>query len=90
MVDAAPGDWSGVRLMTHLVDRVDPAKPLVEMHVNTLWSLLMMHPNLLQVQPKLRSHLQERATLLHDTAALSGETRRELSDITYAARSAQR
>jgi transcriptional regulator with XRE-family HTH domain len=90
MTRVNPRGWAGARLMAHLLDRLDPASPHLRLNIHTLWALLMTHPTLLANQVTLRARMIALAENLIDHEHLSPATRRELSDVTYAARAAQR
>ncbi|MGH3772783.1 MAG: helix-turn-helix domain-containing protein [Pseudonocardiaceae bacterium] len=85
-----PRDWSGARLLGHLLERLHPGSGHAELNLHTVWALLLTHPTLLSNWPSLRSataNTVENLTADHD---LSPEARRELSDIGYAVRLADR
>ncbi|MGH3940820.1 MAG: hypothetical protein ACRDTG_19720 [Pseudonocardiaceae bacterium] len=90
MVCVDPRDWSGVRLLRHLLEGLHPGSTQAELDIHTVWALLLTQPVLLGNHPGLRSAT---ATMVDELAAgpdLSTQTRRELSDIAYAARFACR
>jgi DNA-binding XRE family transcriptional regulator len=85
-----PRGWSGVRLLGHLLTRLQPGSGHAELNIHTVWALLLAHPLLLNNHADLRSTT---ANTVDDLAAdqdLSRQARRELSDIAYAARLAHR
>jgi transcriptional regulator with XRE-family HTH domain len=87
MVRVNPRDWSGTRLLGHLLNRLEPGWGHTELNIHTVWALLLAHPALLSNHPDLRSSVastvERLATEDHD---LSPEARRELSEISYAVR----
>lgn len=79
-----------VRLLGHLLQRLHPGSGHTELNIHTVWALLLAHPTLLASHPGLRSDTAgkvESLTVDHD---LSAQARRELSDIGYAVRLADR
>lgn len=90
MVRTDPSAWAGTRLLRHLLDRLQAPNDHAELNIHTLWALLLTHPDLLTAQPALRLQLAEAVESLTDLATLSVAAGRELSDISYAARLAQR
>ncbi|MGH3830905.1 MAG: helix-turn-helix domain-containing protein [Pseudonocardiaceae bacterium] len=85
-----PRDWGGARLLRHLMEGLQPGSGHTELNLHTVWALLLAHPTLLGNCPSLRASVastMESLTADHD---LSPEARRELSDIGYAVRLADR
>ncbi|MGH3807006.1 MAG: hypothetical protein ACRDRU_10310, partial [Pseudonocardiaceae bacterium] len=81
-----PREWSGVRLLGHLLTRLHPGSGHTELNIHTVWALLLTHPLLLNNHADLGSAV---ANTVDDLAAdhdLSRQARRELSDIAYATR----
>lgn len=85
-----PRGWSGVRLLGHLLERLHPGSGQAELNIHTVWSLLLAHPALLTTHPGLRTAAASKVEELAEDGDLSVQTRRELSDISYAARLACR
>jgi transcriptional regulator with XRE-family HTH domain len=85
-----PRGWSGVRLLGHLLKRLHPGSGQAELHIHTVWALLLAHPALLSNHPDLLSAAAGKVEELAGDSDLSAQTRRELSDIAYAARLASR
>lgn len=81
-----PQSWSGVRLLRHLLELLHPGSGHAELNVHTAWALLLTHPTLLSNHPHLRSATVKKVDELTTDHNLSVRTRRELSDIAYAAR----
>ncbi|MGH3933966.1 MAG: helix-turn-helix domain-containing protein [Pseudonocardiaceae bacterium] len=90
MVQVDPRDWSGVRLLGHLLGRLHPGAGDAELDIHTVWALLLAHPALLSEHPGLRSAATSMLERLAEDRDLSARARRELSDIAYAVRLAQR
>jgi hypothetical protein len=86
MVRIDPRDWSGVRLLGHLLERLHPGSGDAELDIHTVWALLLAHPALLSNHPGLRSAAARTVEELAADHDLSARTRRELSDIAYAVR----
>ncbi|GHJ49123.1 hypothetical protein Cs7R123_64650 [Catellatospora sp. TT07R-123] len=85
MVDSAL-TWRGNRLMRHLVGRVDPAKPYVDLSIHSLWALLAVRPGLPHDDPESARQLYRRAESLVEAASVSRQSRRELESIIYCLR----
>ncbi|WP_042435218.1 helix-turn-helix transcriptional regulator [Streptacidiphilus anmyonensis] len=82
-----PGDWTGRRLLQHLVDRLEPRFGYRELYIHTLWALIAARPQLLQSTD--RTVLRERAEILLDSGVISARAGRELDGVRYALRLAQ-
>jgi hypothetical protein len=87
---ADPQNWSGVRLLGHLLDLLHPGSGHAELNLHTVWTLLLAHPALLSDHPHLRSATASTVEKLATDHDLSMQTRRELSDIAYEVRLAHR
>lgn len=81
------GDWTGRRLLQHLVDRLDPRFGYRELYVHTLWALIAARPALLQSTD--RAVLRDRVEILLDSGEVSAHAGRELDGVRYALRLAQ-
>jgi hypothetical protein len=81
-----PREWSGVRLLGHLLTRLHPGSGHTELNIHTVWALLLTHPLLLNNHADLRSAAANTVEYLAADHDLSRQARRELSDIAYAAR----
>lgn len=90
MVRIDPRDWSGVRLLGHLLERLYPGAGNAELDLHTVWALLLVHPVLLGDHPGLRSAAANMVEKLAEDRDLSARARRELSDVAYAVRLAHR
>lgn len=86
MVRVDPRDWSGDRLLEHLLEHLHPGSGQVELNIHTVWALLLAHPALLSNHPGLRSATASTVDKLAADRDLSVQARRELSDIAYAVR----
>jgi transcriptional regulator with XRE-family HTH domain len=86
MVRVNPRDWSGDRLLGHLLERLHPGAGDAELDIHTVWALLLIHPALLNNHPGLRSAAASTVERLTADRDLSVQARRELSDIAYAVR----
>jgi hypothetical protein len=85
-----PREWSGVRLLRHLLTRLQPGSEHADLNIHTLWSLLLAHPRLLSSNPRLRSEASGKIDQLTADTGLTTQGRRELTDIGYAVRLAAR
>jgi transcriptional regulator with XRE-family HTH domain len=90
MVRVDPRDWSGVRLLGHLLERLYPGAGNAELDLHTVWALLLVHPVLLGDHPGVRSAAANMVEKLAEDRDLSARARRELSDVAYAVRLAHR
>jgi len=90
MVCVDPRDWSGVRLLGHLLEGLHPGSAQAELDIHTVWALLLAQPAMLANQPGLRSATTTMVEQLAADPDLNTQTRRELSDIAYAVRFARR
>jgi transcriptional regulator with XRE-family HTH domain len=82
-----PGDWTGRRLLQHLVNRLAPTFGYRELYIHTLWALIAARPGLLQSTD--REVLREHAEILLDSGVISARAGRELEGVRYALRLAQ-
>jgi Helix-turn-helix len=85
-----PRNWSGVRLLGQLLELLHPGSGQAELNLHTVWALLLAQPTLLSEHPHLRSATAAMVERLADDRDLSAQARRELSDIAYAVRLANR
>jgi transcriptional regulator with XRE-family HTH domain len=90
MVRVDPRDWSGVRLLGHLLERLYPGAGNAELDLHTVWALLLVHPVLLGDHPGVRSAAANMVEKLAEDRDLCARARRELSDVAYAVRLAHR
>jgi hypothetical protein len=85
-----PQDWSGVRLLEHLLELLHPGSGQAELNIHTVWALLLAHPTLLGNHPHLKALTANTLDQLTEDHDLSLPAQRELSDIAYALRLAHR
>jgi DNA-binding XRE family transcriptional regulator len=85
-----PQDWSGARLLGQLLELLRPGSGHAELDLHTVWTLLLAHPGLLSQHPDLGAATARTVDHLASDPELSVQSRRELSDIYYAARLAHR
>jgi DNA-binding XRE family transcriptional regulator len=85
-----PQSWNGGRLLEHLLELLHPGSGNAELDLHTVWALLLAHPALLSGYPRLRSATASTIEELAMDRGLSAQARRELSDIAYAVRLANR
>ncbi|WP_037603303.1 helix-turn-helix domain-containing protein [Streptacidiphilus rugosus] len=78
------GDWTGRRLLQHLVDRLDPRFGYRELYIHTLWALIAARPGLLQSTDRVV--LRDRMEILLDSGEISAQAGRELEGVRYALR----
>ncbi|HET9254755.1 MAG TPA: helix-turn-helix transcriptional regulator [Pseudonocardiaceae bacterium] len=82
--------WSGVRPLEQLLELLHPGSVQAELNLHTVWALLLAQPTLLSNYPHLRSATAAMVEKLTEDRDLSPQARRELSDIAYAVRLAER
>jgi hypothetical protein len=82
--------WTGIRLLEHLLELLQPGSGHAELNIHTLWALLLAHPTLLTNHPHLRTLTATTLDRFTDDHDLNRPTRRNISDITYALRLAYR
>ncbi|RLQ06064.1 XRE family transcriptional regulator [Micromonospora sp. BL1] len=83
---AALGDWRGVVLFRHLVERLTIGHPFVDLNVHNLWALLMARRGLTHDDLATGQALAGRCAMLLDTDRLSRQSRQELTSILYSLR----
>lgn len=82
--------WDGRRVLAHLLDRIAPDADQLALNVRTLWQLVLARPNLLKERVDLRTTAAERVSQVLECPGLRTQERRELSDIAYAIKIADR
>jgi hypothetical protein len=82
--------WDGRRVLAHLLDRIGPDAEQLALNVRTLWQLVLARPNLLKERVDLRTAASARVSQVLDCPGLGTQVRRELSDIAYAIKLADR
>ena len=90
IVRVNPRYWNGTRLLEHLLNHLDPGCGHAELRIHTVWTPLLTHPTLLSTRPHVRSAAASTLEELAEDRDLSVQARRELSDIGYAVRLADR
>lgn len=88
IADRTPRPWPGDKLLSHLVQGLEPHHGYVDLNIHTLWSLLQIRPNLLRSGAAARA-LRDRLPVMLDSRELSSRGRRELESIRYAIRLAE-
>ncbi|WP_304451767.1 DNA-binding transcriptional regulator [Nocardiopsis sp. YSL2] len=88
MVKLDVDSWRGDLLLGHLVAKLDPRNPYLDVVAHTLWALVIRKPGLVDgriagaMTPELQRVLEE--------GPISPQSRRELEGVLYALRMAQR
>lgn len=90
MVDADTRAWAGVRMLHHLLRRVDPESPQLPLNLSTLHTLVASRPSLLSGQHAARDSLTEVLDRLASCDALARSQRDQLAGLQYAVRAADR
>lgn len=84
MVELDLDSWHGDRLLKHLMGRLDPTNPFVDVVCHTLWALIIRKPSLLDT--KVAGDLVESVSRMLDQGTVSAQSRRELEEVLYALR----
>ncbi|MBO4165149.1 helix-turn-helix domain-containing protein [Micromonospora antibiotica] len=79
-------DWRGSVLLRHLVQRLDPTHPFVDLNVHNIWALLAVRRGLTLDNPAEGRALLRRSTRLLDSDRISPQSRQELTSIVYSLR----
>ena len=90
MLGADTNSWTGVRLLQHLVRRLEPDSPHLPLNVCTLHSLIASRPLLLNRRPAVRTSLAGVLARLASTDDVSRTERNQLAGLQYAVRIADR
>lgn len=77
MIDHGCGRWPGVRLLEHLVSRLDADSPHLMLNAHTLWALILARPRILGDQPELRAATAGRVEQVLDSGVLPDQTRQD-------------
>jgi hypothetical protein len=85
-----PGHWAGVRLLRHLIARLDPALPHLPLNLHTVHALVASRPVLLIGWPGLRASLAEALDRIASSDALTRTGRDQVAGLRYALRIATR
>ncbi|MFI5893065.1 helix-turn-helix domain-containing protein [Actinoplanes sp. NPDC051513] len=90
MLQADTRSWTGVRMIQHLLHRLDPASPHLPLNLSTVHTLVASRPSLLSGAPATRSSLAEVLDRLASSNALDRHERDQLAGLQYALRIADR
>lgn len=90
MLRRDPDPWPGSTLLLHLLDRLTPGSHHTDLNVHTVWALLLARTEILGRCPRLGARLRDTIDRLAAEPDITSRTRRELSDIAYAVRLADR
>nr|WP_281390248.1 helix-turn-helix transcriptional regulator [Nocardiopsis aegyptia] len=88
MVELSVDTWRGDHLLTHLVGKLDPTNPYVDIVVHSLWALVIRKPGFLD--DRNAASMTPTVLRLLDERSVSPRSRRELEAVLYALRMAQR
>jgi hypothetical protein len=89
MLDEDTRSWTGVRLLRHLVNRLEPDSPHLPLNLRTLHALIASRPSLLGGRPAVRAALAEVLAKLAPTD-LTRSGRDQLAGLQFALRIADR
>jgi len=90
MLDADTRSWTGVRMLQHLLQRLDPTSPHLPLNLATMHALVASRPSLLSGRPATRAALAEVLDRLGSSNALVHSEREQLAGLQYAIRIADR
>ncbi|MFI7550846.1 helix-turn-helix domain-containing protein [Micromonospora sediminimaris] len=79
-------DWHGSVLFRHLVQRLDPTHPFVDLNVHNIWALLAVRRRLTLDNHAESRALLKRSTRILDSDHISPQSRQELISIVYSLR----
>ncbi len=79
-------DWHGSILLRHLVQRLTPAHPFVDLNIHNVWALLAARRGLTLDHPAVTRALLDRSGPLLDSGRISAQSRQELTSIVYSLR----
>ncbi|MGK5444630.1 helix-turn-helix domain-containing protein [Micromonospora sp. URMC 105] len=79
-------DWHGSILLRHLIERLDPAHPFVDLNIHNVWALLAARRGLALDNPAATRSLLDRSVPLLDSDRISAQSRQELTSIVYSLR----
>lgn len=78
--------WRGTQVLRHLVERLHPGHPFLDLNIHNLWALLAARRGLVHDAPSLGNDLLNRGERLLDEACCSAQSRQELTSIIYGLR----
>lgn len=90
MLDDDTRTWTGVRLMRHLTNRLDPDAPHLPLNLYTLHALIASRPSLLSGRPAVRATLAGVLDKLTSADGLTRTSRDQIAGLHYALRIADR
>ncbi|MEU6074906.1 helix-turn-helix transcriptional regulator [Micromonospora sp. NPDC047074] len=82
----ALADWHGSILLRHLVQRLEPGHPFVDLNIHNIWALLTARRGLTVDSPAAARALLDRSVPLLDSDRISAQSRQELTSIVYSLR----
>ncbi|MBM0206341.1 helix-turn-helix transcriptional regulator [Micromonospora sp. STR1s_5] len=82
----ALADWHGSILLQHLVHRLEPGHPFVDLNIHNVWALLAARRGLALDNPAATRALLDRSVPLLDSDRISAQSRQELTSIVYSLR----
>lgn len=78
--------WRGIRLLRHIVERLDTGHAFLDLNIHSLWALMQARPGLAHDDPGTGRALLTRGAQLLDGAEISAQSRQELSAVLYGLR----
>ncbi|MCX5066580.1 helix-turn-helix domain-containing protein [Micromonospora lupini] len=79
-------DWHGSVLLRHLVHRLEPGHPFIDLNIHNIWALLAARRGLALDNPAATRALLDRSVPLLDSDRISAQSRQELTSIVYSLR----
>ncbi|MEV4463801.1 helix-turn-helix transcriptional regulator [Micromonospora echinofusca] len=79
-------DWHGSILLRHLIQRLEPGHPFVDLNIHNVWALLAARRGLALDNPAATRALLDRCIPLLDSDRTSARSRQELTSIVYSLR----
>ncbi|MFI5925801.1 helix-turn-helix transcriptional regulator [Micromonospora sp. NPDC051543] len=76
-------DWHGSTLLRHLVHRLEPGHPFVDLNIHNIWALLTARRGIALDNPAATRALLDRSVPLLDSDRISAQSRQELTSIAY-------
>jgi hypothetical protein len=86
MLDADTRSWMGVRLLSHLANRLEPDSPHLPLNLHTLHALIASRPSLLSGRPTVCASLADVLDKLTFSDRLNRAGRDQLAGLKYALR----